>query len=304
MTALFQKLSERRRFFSRQKLANWALNRVEFALRRNRLVSRPNFAILETGNICNLRCPLCPTGQNLPVERGYMSMATFNRAMEQLAATIRYVSLYCQGEPMLCAHLPEMVSRAHRHGIRAVVSSNLNTIRSEQMKALISARLDYLIVSLDGASQQIYGRYRVGGDIEAVLENVTRFLRMREAAASRYPRIVIQPVVFRHNEAELPKIAALCAQLGLPVSVRQGTLGGRGHSPPSGKDRRLARKWLSPNPKYHKEYNYPERQTLPQSPPLLFSLERGDGSLGWFHSPLLLDPRSRRAFREHHGRAL
>jgi radical SAM protein with 4Fe4S-binding SPASM domain len=87
---------------------------------------------------------------------------------------------------------------------------------------------------------------------------------------SRYPRIVIQPVIFRHNEGELPKLEALADDLGLELFIRQGTLGGKENSPPFSKDMKLVRKWLSQNREYNKEYDYLNQKPYLKNIPCYF----------------------------------
>ncbi len=183
-------------------------------------------------------------------------METFTRVMDQLSPYVRYVGLYYLGEPLLCDHLPQMIRYARQHKIRVFVSSNLNNLSHQQAEDLIESELDYLIVSLDGASQESYEKYRIGGDFTKVIENIGLIVDKKNEKKSPYPRIVIQPVIFRHNEHEVPKLRALADHLGVVISIRQGNLGGEGQSPLTTKDLALAQKWLSPNKAYHKEYNY------------------------------------------------
>ena len=256
MSILFNKLSERYRYFSGTKLSNWGRNKYDYLLRSGRISSYPHLVIMEPCNVCNLRCPLCPTGQRVPVARGTMSMGTFTQIIDQLFPYVRYLGLYYLGEPLLCEHLPQMIRYARHHKIKVFVSSNLNILDNKQADDLIESKLDYLIVSLDGTSQESYEKYRVGGDCKKVIENIRLLIDKKNEKKSPYPRLVIQPVVFRHNEDEVPKLHALADHLGVKISIRQGALGGKGQSPPVTKDSLLAEKWLSPNKKYHKEYDY------------------------------------------------
>jgi radical SAM protein with 4Fe4S-binding SPASM domain len=185
-----------------------------------------------------------------------MSMGTFTRIIDQMFPYVRYLSLYYLGEPLLCEHLPQMIRYARHHKIKVCVSSNLNILGNQQADSLIESKLDYLIVSLDGTSQESYEKYRIGGDYKKVIENVRLLIDRKNEKKSLYPRLVLQAVIFRHNEHEIPKLRALADQLGLEISIRQGALGGKGQSPPVTKDSILAEKWLSPNKTYHKEYDY------------------------------------------------
>jgi len=167
-----------------------------------------------------------------------------------------YLEVHLLLPRLVCKHLPEMISYARRHKIRIFLSSNLNILDEKMAEDLIESKLDYLIVSLDGTTQESYEKYRVGGDFDKVINNLRLIIDKKIQKNTPYPRIVIQPVILKHNEQEVPKLSALADSLGVKMFIRQGMLGGEGHSPPVTKDHALARKWLSQNRKYHKDYDY------------------------------------------------
>jgi radical SAM protein with 4Fe4S-binding SPASM domain len=164
--------------------------------------------------------------------------------------------LFYLGEPLLCPELPEMIEYARAHRMRVAVSTNMNRLDVAMADRLIDSGVDDLIVSLDGATPEVYEHYRIGGNLSQVLANVTVLLDRKRERDAENPNVRLQCVVFRHNEHELPAVKALGEQLGVEVFVRQGILGGCGHSPPVKKDMALAQEWLTRNPEYHDEYDY------------------------------------------------
>ena len=185
-----------------------------------------------------------------------MSMEVFTRIIDQLYPYVWHLNLFYLGEPLLCENLPAMISYARKHKIRVYVSSNLNILDKQMAESLIESRLDHLIVSLDATSQESYEKYRIGGNYQTVVDNIVLLTEMKKHKESLLPRIQIQFVVFKHNEAEIPGIKELAKKLGVDLYIRQGALGGLGQSPPLTKDRELAAKWLSPNKEFRKEYDY------------------------------------------------
>jgi MoaA/NifB/PqqE/SkfB family radical SAM enzyme len=89
------------------------------------------------------------------------------------------MSLFYLGEPLLCDHLPSMISYARQNKIKAFVSTNLNILDNKKAEGLIESKLDYLLVSLDGASQEIYEKYRVGGDFNKVIANIRMLIKKK-----------------------------------------------------------------------------------------------------------------------------
>jgi MoaA/NifB/PqqE/SkfB family radical SAM enzyme len=69
--------------------------------------------------------------------------------------------------------------------------------------------------SIDGASPETYGIYRVRGDFDAVINNIERINVHKRAHASDLPHLVWQFVVFGHNEHEIPIAREMAERLGM-----------------------------------------------------------------------------------------
>jgi radical SAM protein with 4Fe4S-binding SPASM domain len=184
-----------------------------------------------------------------------MNMETFTRIIDQLHPYAWHLNLYYLGEPLLCEHLHEMIDYAHQRRMRVATSSNLNILNEKKAEALIESGLDMLVVSLDGASPEVYMKYRIGGDFYRVLHNIQLLIKKKKELGSPTPKILLQFVVFKHNEADIPNIQKLAERLGLELFLRQGALGGEGHSPPLSRNVELAKQWLSQNKAYRKQYD-------------------------------------------------
>ena len=62
------------------------------------------------------------------------------------------------------------------HKIRTITTVNLNATNDEQIKGLLTSSLDALHVSIDGVTQEVYEKYRVGGNLETVLNNLKKLI--------------------------------------------------------------------------------------------------------------------------------
>ena len=99
------------------------------------------------------------------------------------------------------------------------ISTNLNILSEENAEKLVTSGLDYLTLSIDGASQETYSRYRVGGDFDKVLKNLNLVIAAKNALKSQTPKLVWQFLLFRHNEHEVEKAKALAEKMGLIFSL-------------------------------------------------------------------------------------
>jgi len=206
---------------SGQILARRALNYM-LAERRFRekavvLDSYPYHAFIDPSTICNLRCPFCAVGKGSTDHPKYlMKFNEFKHIMDMLGDYLFQVEVYQYGEPLLNPDVFRMIEYAKKkyHAFTRV-STNLNILDKEKADKLVASGLDSLTLSIDGASQETYSKYRVGGDFNKVLENVNLIIAARKAQKSHTPKLIWQFLLFRHNEHEVEKAKILAEKIGL-----------------------------------------------------------------------------------------
>src|SRR5204863_3220994 len=86
--------------------------------------------------------------------------------------------------------------------------------------------LTEMVVAIDGARQETYERYRVGGRLERVLANVDLLRAAKVRAGSAHPRIVLECHVFPWNGDDVPAVETLGRARGLEVRVFKGDVPG------------------------------------------------------------------------------
>jgi radical SAM protein with 4Fe4S-binding SPASM domain len=144
-----------------------------------------------------------------------MPVAMFRNIVTFLAPTVWKLVLYNYGEPFLHRSLAECVKFAREQGIERVeISTNGNVVRAELPDLLVNSGLALLRFSIDGATQLTYERYRVGGNLQTVLNNMNSFRIARDRCGLREPVIEAQCVVNRYNELELGALCELVAAHG------------------------------------------------------------------------------------------
>jgi MoaA/NifB/PqqE/SkfB family radical SAM enzyme len=117
------------------------------------------------------------------------------------------------GEPLLHPRFPDMVRAAKARGLRAEVTTNALLLDDAMAVGLLEAGLDQLVVSIDGATAEAFGRVR-GASLDRVLENVRRLHDARGPSYGPGTRIGIEFVAMRSNIGELPGLGRLAAQVG------------------------------------------------------------------------------------------
>ncbi len=176
---------------------------------------KPVRLIIDTCNLCNLRCPLCPTGQGRTERaRGTLGLEDFKRIIAELGDCLYEADLYNWGEPLLNKELPAMIACASAAGVRTTISSNLNLLTPDTAEALVKSGLDQITVSLDGTDQESYGKYRIGGDFSRVAANVKLMADTKARLGSATPHLVWQYLVMAGTEAGIPEARASWKKLG------------------------------------------------------------------------------------------
>jgi len=199
-----------------RRLANLVLIEAEYLLRRTRVRGRPYILFVDPTNVCNLRCPLCPTGIGQTGRRAQMMpWETFTRAIDALAPYAYEVNLHNWGESLLHKHVFDMIAYARDRNLATNMSENFGVMRAGDCDRLIDSGLEYLTLSIDGVTQDVYAHYRRGGDLTTVLANARELLRRRRERRSRTPFVEWQFIVMKHNAHEVGEARHLAADMGV-----------------------------------------------------------------------------------------
>ena len=98
------------------------------------------------------------------------------------------------------------------------MSTSLSTSLSVQRfepHAYVESGVDFMVLSIDGATQPVYERFRRNGDLELVLSNVRRLVDAKRELRKRTPAWSWNILAFEHNAHEIPLAARMARQLGV-----------------------------------------------------------------------------------------
>jgi MoaA/NifB/PqqE/SkfB family radical SAM enzyme len=96
-----------------KKLGNFLLNQFEMKLKKSYLISYPYYLVIDPTNICNLKCPLCPTWQDVKARpKGKMDKTFFYKLLEEVGPYLFTLNLCNWGEPLLNPDFPALISCA------------------------------------------------------------------------------------------------------------------------------------------------------------------------------------------------
>jgi len=198
-----------------KKIINILLNGGETSLKKDYLTSYPYSLVLDPTNICNLKCPLCPTWQDINARpKGRMDIHTFRKILDEIGPYLFTINLCNWGEPFLNPDLPQMIEYAKRFNIIVGLSTNLNHLPDDAAEKTINAGVDIIVMSLDGITQGTYLKYRQGGDLQKVFANIEK-LNYYKNKAGKKPLLIWQFLVNKYNETELENAKEIAKKMGL-----------------------------------------------------------------------------------------
>lgn len=178
---------------------------------------------VEPSTACSLHCPLCPAGiEKGPRPHANMPFETFRSLMDEVGDHAVIAVMWMWGEPFMNRKLPDLIACAHGKNVATVTSTNGQHVQTrEEAEALVASGLDCLIVALDGASQDVYSQYRVGGDINRIFRCMELVRQAKLRLGSAKPIVNVRTVVMKHNEHQLDDIAQIGRRLGAEYITRK-----------------------------------------------------------------------------------
>ena len=134
---------------------------------------------------------------------GYLKFDDFKNFIDKY--DIEKVELSNKGEIFLNPELSEIIKYAHKKDIAysAADGVNGNYLTDDMAELLVKTQCRELTFSIDGATNDVYKIYRVGGNLDKVLENLKKVLFYKNKYSSQYPFVSYKFIVFGHNEHEI-----------------------------------------------------------------------------------------------------
>ncbi|MDD2870365.1 MAG: radical SAM protein [Candidatus Gracilibacteria bacterium] len=177
----------------------------------------PNDIMIEVTNVCNLKCTTCYSHQD-DRHKKYMDFSVFKKIIDEIPEkNTKTISLYNYGEPLMHKQIGEFIKYAKLNGIKNIkIATNGTFLTANKSVELINAGLDYLSISVDGTTQEIYEKFRVGGNLNQIIKNIQILVKLKEKLGYG-PIVELQFIIMSHNENQVENIKLLAEKLGVDV---------------------------------------------------------------------------------------
>lgn len=187
---------------------------------RNRVVQRKSLkkrpwrlVQVESALACNLRCVMCPWTEirKNAANQGIMTGEVWE-AIRRHLSEIGSIDFTGGGEPLLQPRLVEWVAEAKSEGCETGILTNGLLLTEKTAQELIHAGLDWLCVSIDGATAEQYESIRRGSCFERVCSNLSKVSRLRVGTV---PKTMINFVLMHTNFHQAEDMVKLADKLGV-----------------------------------------------------------------------------------------
>ena len=197
-------------------LANKVAYRVEKALGRSRILSRPVGVDVVLTKACNFACTFCKDYETEGGKR--ITLENFERVARQLLPTASRLNICSGGEPYLHTGLEDILRMARRYNPKLYIwlLSNGSILRENRVRAILEEGLvTEHGLSVDGSRAATVEAIRINAKFDVVMANIRMLLDMRRDLGLTRPAVTIRYALMRSNIEELPDAVQMWGELGV-----------------------------------------------------------------------------------------
>jgi len=145
----------------------------------------PLYLILEPISICNLKCPFCHQVDEKFLKNksqlGMMGFELFKKIIdESQSGGTKAITLTCRGEPTMNPEIGRMLEYCKNKFIEFKMNTNATMLNEKLIHQILDSNLTDIVFSVDSYYKEEFESLRVGANFEKVLENIKKFVEIKE----------------------------------------------------------------------------------------------------------------------------
>lgn len=167
---------------------------------------------VEVTTSCNFSCQMCPMGSEKTRGRD-IEWSTYLKLAEDFPMT-ELVYLQGWGEPLLHPEIVAMVRVAKTKGCQVGFTTNGSLLNEDMIACLLEQGIDYITVSIAGATSATHEAIRKGSNFEGLVGNLRQLVKMRNERGLKKPKITLSYLMLEANLPQLSQGVELACNLG------------------------------------------------------------------------------------------
>jgi len=197
---------------------------MSYGIPENKIIHNVHYILssinIEASTLCQLNCKTCYMRKfnSGTVGKGYLKISDFKNFV--LAHKyITKIELANSGEIFLNPDLVDILKCAFENKVELTANNgvNFNTTSNEAIEALVVYSFKSMVIAIDGASQEIYSKYRRNGNFDIVISNIKKLNHFKNKYNTQYPKLYWQYILMEHNENDVSKAKDLAKELGMEI---------------------------------------------------------------------------------------
>jgi hypothetical protein len=183
----------------------------------------PSRLYIECTAACNISCfqACCApeTGITRTRQAGMLDWDLFTRAVDEAGPSLVRIDFFNYGEAFLHKRAVEMceyIKTKFPH-IYLYTSTNGLALTEDKARRLVHSGIDEVTFSIDGASQDVYVRYRQRGNFDKALANLRAMADEKRTSGRDVPHLNWRYILFNwnDNDEEMEKARRIAAEAGV-----------------------------------------------------------------------------------------
>jgi radical SAM protein with 4Fe4S-binding SPASM domain len=192
--------------YARTAVLNLVRSFAHFGIKRPMSLTAPFLVVWDFTHKCNLACKHCYSNSGV-IQEEELSTEEALAVVDQLAEAGITALAFSGGEPLTRHDFFQVARHASDLGLYVSLASNGTLLSEENVKKIKEARVNYIDVSIDGASAKTHDDFRgVPGTFERALEGLKNCVDADLC-------VCIATTVGKNNMSELPGIIDLAEKI-------------------------------------------------------------------------------------------
>jgi hypothetical protein len=183
----------------------------------------PTRLYIECTAACNISCfeACCApeTGITRTRQTGMLDFDLFARVVDEAAPALARVDFFNYGEAFLHKRALEMCAyiKTRYPQIYLYTSTNGLALTEEKARQLVHTGIDEVTFSIDGASQDVYARYRQRGNFDRAIANLRAVMDEKACSRRDLPFVNWRYILFKWNDddAEMGRARQFARDIGV-----------------------------------------------------------------------------------------
>jgi radical SAM protein with 4Fe4S-binding SPASM domain len=193
--------------YAQRAVINIVRTFIHFGIKKPLSIYAPFLVVWDFTHKCNLSCKHCYSNSGAAAESELTTEEALN-VVDQLADFGVTALAFSGGEPLTRKDFFKVASHAAKRGLYVSVATNGTLLTEENVKKLKQAKINYVEISIDGATAQTHDSFRgVPGVFDKALAGLRTCIKADLCAC-------IATTATKSNIAEIPGILDLAEEIG------------------------------------------------------------------------------------------